>query len=488
LKFPEKWAEVRSFLKDSDFYSEDSKVHVSIFRMVARAYDNAEKIDETILNERISALRMSFEDPVDVSEYISSLYSPLNKLREDSLIPLVKELKKFSAKRCIIKGAESALEFAKGIKDPNLSSMEMIRGSDEIYSEIVGSFEFGDDHLTNLAEKMEEEIERMGNNPQDDFGMMLPEFPKINEIFGSLFRPGNITCIVARAKTGKSTMLIDWAIKACIEYGCPVIHFDNGEMSEDELVVRMTSAMSGIPTDLLESGRWRTSSYGNLSPKEVVAKVRGAFAKIKGSKFYYKSVAGMSGEEMAALLENLYFSKVGRGKPLIFSFDYLKTDFKNLGKGDQWAYVGKIVHAFKQTIQTRLVFGGKPAVSMLTACQSNRMGITNGRSADQITDDESVVGLSDNITQFVSHLFLLRKKIVDEIVEEGERFGTHKLIPLVCRHLGRDKDGYDNPVRMPDGTYKPNSIHLNFENFGVTECGDTRDLARHLGGDDIHPQ
>jgi hypothetical protein len=33
---------------------------------------------------------------------------------------------------------------------------------------------------------------------------------------------------------------------------------------------------------------------------------------------------------------------------------------------------------------------------------------------------------------------------------------------------------------MPDGRLKKNYINLNFDNFGITEVGDLRDLVEHL--------
>ena len=66
---------------------------------------------------------------------------------------------------------------------------------------------------------------------------------------------------------------------------------------------------------------------------------------------------------------------------------------------------------FKQLIQKELCFNGKPAVAMLTSVQSNRLGITNNRNSENVVDDESIVSLSDQITQFCSHLFYLDKKL-----------------------------------------------------------------------------
>ena len=47
-----------------------------------------------------------------------------------------------------------------------------------------------------------------------------------------------------------------------------------------------------------------------------------------------------------------------------------------------------------------------PVIPMITSVQSNRSGITNNRNAQNIVDDESIVSLSDRITQFCSHMFI----------------------------------------------------------------------------------
>ena len=116
-----------------------------------------------------------------------------------------------------------------------------------------------------------------------------------------------------------------------------------------------------------------------------------------------------------------------------------------------------------------------PCVSMITSVQSNRSGITTNRNANNIVDDESIVSLSDRITQFSSHMFILRNKTADELQSE-RGFGTHKLINVKARHLGRDIAGAVNLVTMNDGTARKNFVNLECNNFYITEKGDLRDI------------
>jgi replicative DNA helicase len=476
LQHQNKWSEYSSFLKDNDFYSEDSKVNISIYKLIRHALDNAETIDETILVQRINQLKVSFPDSIDIPEYIYSLV--YYKISEEVFESSIRELKKFTVRREIYNTCKSVASLVKNT-DPSLKYSEIVSKADQIYNQNIKDFEMNESGPVNLFDIMEEIVEERGNNPVDNFGLMGPH-QRINDLYGSLLLAGNITVIVARSGVGKTQFCMDYTTKVSSMHDVPVLHFDNGEMSEEELVFRQCSAMTGIPVWLLQTGKWRTSSYKNMTPEQVVAKVRSTFSKIKKMKFYYENVAGLSADEMCSLLKRFYYSKIGRGNPLIFSFDYIKSDFGNLGKVDGWQQVAYLVHKFKQTIHRELCFDNKPCVSMITSVQSNRLGITNNRNAENIVDDESVVSLSDGITQFCSHLFLLRKKIADELHNEGNAFGTHKLINLKSRHLGREALRAINPVEMPDGSKRNNFINLDFENFCITERGDLQDIVDNV--------
>ena len=483
LQHQHKWEEVASFLNDEDFYSEDSKVNVSIFKIVKRSLDNAEKIDEHILIERLNALGVSFPDSIDVGEYIRSMaFMPVS---EDLLLPNVKELKKYTARRHIYEACVKVSKYVKNI-DPNIPYSEIIDECDKIYNNELQSFEVGKEDSQNLFEMMSPIIEERGNNPKKEFGMMGPH-KRVNDMYGSLLLAGNISVIVARSGVGKTNFCMDFTTKVSKQYNVPVVHFDNGEMSEEELIFRQASALTGLPIWLFQTGEWRTHTYNGVSSEDMIKKIRRTLDEVKGMKFYYENVAGMTPDEMCSLLKRVYYTKVGRGNPMIFSFDYIKSDFSKMGDSP-WQQVSYMVHRFKQAIHRELCFEGNPCVSMITSVQANRYGITTNRGADSIVDDESVVSLSDGITQFCSHLFLLRKKTVEEMGRDGAERGTHKFINLKSRHLGKNPLRAINDVEMDDGSKQKNYINLDFKNFSVTEKGDLQDIVDAQRGVNVNIQ
>jgi replicative DNA helicase len=449
-------------------------LHRTLFVVLKRSFERGENIDEVVLVQRIKDLGIKFEEDISLIDYVRSL--SMRKIHsQDKIHSVIQELKKLSVRRQIFKTANKIASSMKNMS-PDASYFKIIENADEIYNSKINLFEVGDDAPKNIYDDMEEFIEERGNNPIDEFGMMGPH-EKINDIYGSLLRPGNITVIVARSGVGKTQFCMHYATQVAKKYNVPVLHFDNGEMSKEELIIRQCASLSGVPSHLLESGKWRQAG------DEVVKKVRAVWKNVKNLKFYYYNVGGMDVDSMVNTLKRFYYSRVGRGNRMLFSFDYIKTSSEQSNK-NEWQLVGEMVDKFKKTIQKDILEDGNPVVPMITSVQSNRSGITTNRQSANIVDDESIVSLSDRITQFCSHMFILRQKTHDEVAEEGSNFGTHKLVNVKSRHLGKDIAGAVEPVQVDDNLRR-NFINLEFRNFNIKECGDLRDIVnfRNNGGD-----
>jgi len=79
-------------------------------------------------------------------------------------------------------------------------------------------------------------------------------------------------------EVGKTQFCLDFTTKACAKYNVPLLHFDNGEMSEEELISRQCAALSGVPLYLIESGNWRKAG------EPIVQKVRSVWVESKKTK------------------------------------------------------------------------------------------------------------------------------------------------------------------------------------------------------------
>lgn len=477
IKYPDRYADIASFITEKDFWAESSKINRTVFSVLKQSIDAGEKIDEVVISQRVKNFSISFEDNVNPYDYIQGL--ALRKISPDSIISVAKELKKYTIRREIMTCCNEISRKMKSIS-PSTDYSSIVETADQIYNNQINLYENGIDNPENIFAEMESVIEERGNNPITEFGFAGPH-ERLQEIYGSLLRPGNITVIVARSGVGKTQFCLDFTTKVSKKYNVPVLHFDNGEMSKEELIFRQCAALSKVPMHLLESGNWRRAG------KEIVDKVRSVWEIVKNLKLYYYNVGGMNVDSQISMLKRFYFSKIGRGNPMVFSFDYIKTTSEMSGNSkNEWQVVGEMVDKYKKCIQKEIVTDNKPMISMITSVQSNRTGIVTNKSSSNVIDDESIVSLSDRITQFSSHMFILRNKTLDELQSE-KGFGTHKLINVKARHLGKDIAGAINPVKMPDGSFKKNFINLEFANFGIEERGDLRDIVDSLSTDTSLP-
>lgn len=467
LKFPQSYFDVKALLSQEDFAANNSKVHKTIWAVLSNIIETGDcAVEPVIIAERISRLGISFEDDLRVGDYIESLSMIVIK-DEKSVVDFAKELKKLSIRRSIVESAENVKNIA--LTAPlELSALEVVKKCDEAYNLNINKFQNIDTNRPiNIYEKMEEIVEEWGNNPKDEVGPMLDGFPRMNGLFGTLWNPEDITTIVAKPAVGKTSLALDLNTRIGVKYDIPVFHMDNGEMSYKQLLARQCAALSGVPLHYIESGKWRLN-------EEYERRVRSQWSKIKNWKFFYLDVGGKKSQEMISEARKFYYSQVGRGNKMIISFDYIKTSFESFDNKREDQIVGEMLDRFKQFIKSEIKFNDDPMISMFTSVQQNRYG-------DQ--DDDSSVSLSHRIQQFASDMFILRRKTKEEVLAEPTDndgvliYGTHKLIPIKNRKLGKEVDRCVTPVKMPDGKIVQNYVNLRIKNFDVSECGDARDMA-----------
>ena len=70
LKFPEKYVEIASFIHENDFYTDGSIVHQTIFKILKQSLEKGESINDVVLAERVKSFVSSFEDNINITEYI----------------------------------------------------------------------------------------------------------------------------------------------------------------------------------------------------------------------------------------------------------------------------------------------------------------------------------------------------------------------------------------------------------------------------------
>ena len=459
------WNNAGVHLDASDFASKSgARFNGTIFSLIKTCREKRETVSPLILAMRLRELQIQFPDDLTPLDYLQALQ--LFSITKDGAIQAICELKKYSVARKMIVALRKA---QRNIAD-NVASLgigELIKATDDIYHQEFTTLLGQKDNVVDIYDTMEAVVEERGNNPQEENGPTLDGWPRLHGIYGSLWTPEDITVIVARSGVGKTTIALDWNARISAKYGIPVLHFDNGEMSDRKLIFRQCAAETGVPLYAIETGKWRK----NAQFTEIV---RAKFAEIKSRPrpiIHYVDVGGMSVQEMINVARRHYFSRIGRGNPMIISFDYIKTSFEFSNK-DEHQMVGEMMDRWKQFIKTEMKFDGKPVISMFTSVQQNRYGV-----------DDTAISLSDRIKQFSSFIFLLHKKTSEELMLEpaNGQFGTHYLKALKYRSMGEFQER-NGPVKMMDGTLQDNVINLKISNFFSEERGDLQDMVDYQKG------
>jgi len=455
IQHPEVLADIDGFISERSFFA---KPHDVIYSCLRSSILNNERIDKVLLAQKIKNLGISFKEDIDIFGYIESIsFAPI---KAGAIIQAAKELAKLKALREMELTCEQIKSHIN--KATNQPLEVTISEADKLYGDKINSFssEEGD---RNMFEDLLALAEERGNNPISEIGYATP-WPEFNRIYGGL-RNKNLYVVAARAKAGKSTLLNEFASGLSKMHKMPVLYLDT-EMSTEETQFRAAAAHSGVPMWYIETGNWRKNP-------EYVKKIRAALKDIsKDIDVTHKYVGNMDITQLASLCRRWYLRKVGRGNKCLIVFDYIKIVGNDEKSRKEYQEMGDKVDLLKKLAQ-------ELDVPILTACQNNREGVVGARDASEIIDDERSIGISDRVTQFASVVWIVRRRVPEELVLDTVESGTHKLIEVVARHQGRDASGHQDLIfrEFPDGMkkYVKNFINFNIINFRAEERGSLKD-------------
>jgi len=462
VKFPDVFAEVAPYLIEKDFFDD---VHRTIFLVIKSCFDKREHWDKVILAEKIKNIGVVFKDEINIYDYIDNLsYITIN---QSAVLNAAKELIKLRIRRDLEELGDKIKSFVR--ENGNLPADEIIGGIDSIFGDKVSIYE-PESNPANLYEGLEKLIEERGNNPLNETGLKTA-FPEFNRLYGGL-KPQNVYAIASRPGVGKSTFINDLCLKTAEINNIKTLILDT-EMSLEEVSWRAAAARSGVAQWYLETGQWRKNP-------EMIKKIRDAHAKNKAISekdfvFHYH-IGNKNLDQICSIVRRWKYKNIKAGEPFIIGYDYLKmTMGDHVSKNwAEYQEIGTKVDKLKRLSEelNAVVF---------TAIQLNRGGESFNKKSSSVTDDATSISMSDRLQWVASFVALFRRKTVDEIVLDGENFGTHKLIPVKTRFQGKDAAGHHDLVKRKnvngDFEFVNNYLNYRIDNFDVSEIGSLRDIV-----------
>lgn len=216
-------------------------------------------------------------------------------------------------------------------------------------------------------------------------------------------QPGDLIMVCARAKTGKSTILTNWAVNLSIRDKIPILYFDT-EMNEREQEDRILSILSGVPHKEIISGMYVLDTE-NGKADEKTAALKEAVKQLQEGNYYHIYLPNFTIDKINAIAKKF---KLQHNIQAIF-FDYLKfpaSQITSLKSAQEWQMLGFIASGLKD-------LAGTLKLPIYSACQENR---SNPKDTKK---DETNVGGSDRILQLASKLIFLVNKTEEDILKEG---------------------------------------------------------------------
>ena len=430
VKFPNKIYDLDNLISSSDFSNEANKNIFSVIRELLIGEDNDNQLDKVSIIAGANKLGIdNFSEITSNYDFIDAIFA--TDIKEENIDTLAKRVKESSFKRGLAVKLRQAVSEVE--KDTAESLSDLISTAESTIFDYIQNFNM-EDGVKVLGETFETWANEMADNPRQFQGINT-QYKRWDKAIGGGLRKGTVHVIGARAKAGKSALSLNIAEYLAMPQNIPVLYLDT-ELSYEYQQVRLGSLVSGVPSELLEDGSWRSN-------KVYVDAVNAVWPKIKSSpNLHHISVAGQKIEKIIShirkfISKTVGYDTAGRVKPCLIIYDYLKImDSSGLRNLQEYQLLGFHMSALHD-------IANKYQVPMLVLAQLNRDGIER--------EDESVIAGADKIIWFCSSFSILKKKSQEEIAADGPHEGNTKLKCILTRYgHAHEEDDYLNLKRSND--------------------------------------
>lgn len=449
MKNPKTLAELDTFLSASHFVNQS---HRNIFTVIRETVYQGEDPEPILISSKLKNIGLVIGENIEPYDFIESI--SLIKSSPKNTVISAKKLVYLQKRRDVKEIAKQLHEIALDEKTTKLS--ELLSHCDKAYGKLnIVEVDKSNDLFLDLYE----ELINRGKNPVERIGLKLP-YPILEEYFGAL-RPENVYSICARPKTGKTTFMNDFSMKVAMENPNTKVLLLDTEMCTADIRYRMASAITGIPMFDLETGQFsRVPEYVNLlkGHKDKIREMVGMCT--------HKHVADMNIDQVVTFVKQWNLHNCTRDSNKVIVYDYLKITGDEGNTKKEYEIIGEKVNKLKKTAEAI-------KCPVLAPCQLNR-------EAENGVDDSRSIAQSDRISWFAGFVALLTKKTKEEIAEEGEKFGTHKLKPIFTRYGGRKLKHWFDYIKNDKGKYVRNFINFRVDDFNVREISTAEDMYESM--------
>ena len=467
LKYPKLYSDISHFISSEDYAA--SRLHKMSFQVIADLTKKQEEVNVYVVSQKLKNSGATFSEVEDIHSYLEEILNI--QINEKSALEFFKTLARTTAMREIETAGAKLMAEMKTLQKKDASIETILGDADRIYGATMQAFksQVGQQFI-NLYENIEALSHARANEPKTNQGFMSP-FPRMNEIFGEMLRPGHISLIAARTGVGKTTLGQYVMNYVACHNKVPILHLDCGELSEWEIRERAQVQFSKgvLPLKMVESGDWKHNP-------EMEKAMTAAMRKMQNYHYYYYETSDLGLEELLSLIRRfkmIHSKDISGVNQFVVNYDYLKSPDPEPYK-KEYELLGTMLKKLKN------LFKNEIHCPLHTALQENKLGVVGNKTSSQVNDSDESFGLSDRINQQVSLSFKLREMTLDETAM-FPNLGNLMLINTKRRFGGMDIQSAQQPVKMNDGSIRKNRLLFESNNFIFTEKGDLKTIAPTLG-------
>lgn len=341
-------------------------------------------------------------------EYLNALTK--TEENERNIDIYVKKIKQSYTRRELCKISLNTIDEMMEDKSKVLNPSELISTMQEKIDDISVR-ENNVQEVYKVGSGIEERLKLYAENPMEIAGLET-HFYQFDK-FTNGMRGGDLLFLCARAKTGKSVMLTNWAKNISIIDKQPILYIDT-EMDDNQAEDRILAMLSGVPVNELNTGMFtKDTEYG--TSKDKIERIKIATQLMNSGNFHHIYMPDFNITKITSLTRQ-YKSKYGI---VALFFDYLKLPASSAGNL-------KFIKEYQElgVLATQLKdLAGTLDIPIYSAVQANRS--ETGTDAEEM--DEGNVAGSDRILQLATKLVFLANKSIETISLEGGRLGNQKL-------------------------------------------------------------
>lgn len=291
-----------------------------------------------------------------------------------------------------------ALEVAdKALHDTETPLDEYLSGVETQFRNIGLEYSVGQ-AVKKLGEGIRERMAKRAKAPKDVIGLKTGW--KAFDLASRGLVNGELTVVGARPKVGKSTVLLNWAKKICLDDGEPVLYIDTENYTQEQ-EDRLISLLSGVDHTEVENGQYAVDTFNGYA-KDKVKAVAQASKIIESGNFYHVYLPFFTPDKIDHIVREY---QINHGIKLVI-FDYIKLPSSDSKLGDkEWQQLGYLTSKLKD-------LAGTTQLPIISAVQLNRTGNNDDASSDNI-------GGSDRILQLANRVCILRRTTPDEFTNTG---------------------------------------------------------------------